>query len=144
MAKPKRVPWRLGIAWLPQRFELDERLVRAVEHQEHAAQVETRQPEGRLRITRATVFCLGGLIFAPTLQNLPQVVASLRVQLVDGDRPAGRLRGEVPFLLHSQHYTVVVVGVGEIETQRNARMIVLLGFRPVAHATVQVIRFACA
>ena len=66
------------------------------------------------------------------LENLSEVVVRLRVQRIQRERLAVGVCRLVPVLLHAEQDAVVVVGIRQVDAERDDRFVVLLGLRPVA------------
>ena len=133
----KQIARRLRVSRFREFPELGDRLIVLPERDEHASQIEAREPEGGLTVGRVPVRvgCRVNLTLA--LENLAEVVVGLRVMRVDGNRLTIRVCGEVPFLLQTEQHAVIVMRRAQVDAERDDRPVVLLGLRPVARAAVQ-------
>ena len=107
------------------------------EGDQHAPQVESRQPERRLTLDGLSILVGGGGKLALPLEHLAEVVARLRVQRVQRQRLAVGVRGEIPLLLQAEQHPIIVVRLAEVAAERDDRPVVLLGFHEVAGPPIQ-------
>ena len=137
VASAKKIPRRLGVSWKRQLLELGDRLLRFPKPDQHAAQVEAGEPEvGPAR--RGVPVLFGGGAGEPlTLQDLAEVVVRVGVLRVDCDGQAVRFGRAIPLGLHPEQHAVIVVGIAEVDAERDDRAIVGLRPAPVLDLTVE-------